>query len=275
MLAYCQRRFKETVLTSQSVDDPDSQARWREWRRFLLATVAITLLYLGIQAVWMWGAAQLAHQGWTVNDPAQTYAAEAAELAERSRQPETALAPNFPQKVFQLGFEYGYLSQWLGGYGLQPDEVMQQLSRPVEAHIRRLDALAEQLGVRPVARLPVRTAADFSELTQRIEADTGGIAGRIEQVGSPRLRHLFLFAAHAGTQAAALESPGDVTPIPATLLIGMHATLAGIPEASWRPLSRVSRGSREEMQRDYRAAVGHLEDSLAQESKQVGPRPTQ
>lgn len=254
---------------------PTTKRRWREWRRFLLATVAITLLYLGIQAVWMLGAAQLAYRGWTVNDPAQTYAAKAAELAERSRLRETGLAPNFSQKVFQLGFEYGYLSQWLGGYGLQPDEVMQQLSRPVEAHIRRLDALAEQLGVRPVARLPVRTAADFSELAQRIEADTGGIARRIEQVGSPRLRHLFLFAAHAGTQAAALDSMGDVTPIPATLLIGMHATLAGIPEASWRPLSRASRGSREEMQRDFRAAVSHLENSLAQGPAQVGPRQTQ
>lgn len=263
VLAYCQPHFQETALTSTLPNADDGKPRWRERRRFLLATLAITLLYLGIQAVWMWGATQLGHQGWTLDDPAQTYAAEAAEVAEQSRQREAALDPRFAQRVFRLGFEYGYLSQWLGGYGQQTDEVMQQLSQPVAGHIRHLDELAEQLGVAPVARLPVRTAADFSGLTQRIEDDLAGIAGRIEQVGSPRLRHLFLFAAHVGTEAAALESPGDLTPIPATLLIGRHATLAGVPEPLWRPLSRVSRGSPETRLRDYRTAVGDVENSLA------------
>ncbi len=241
----------------------DSRTHWREQWRFLLATLAITALYLGIQAVWMWGAGQLGQRGWTVNDPALTYAAEAAAIAERSRQREAALDPHFAQRVFRLGFEYGYLSQWLGGYGQQTDEVMQQLSQPVAAHIRRLDELAAQLGVAPVARLPVRTAADFSGLTQRIEEDPAGIAGRIEQAGSPRLRHLFLFAAHVGTEAAALEPPGDLTPIPATLLIGTHATLAGVPEALWRPLSRVPHGPRETMHRDYQTAVGNMDNWLA------------
>jgi hypothetical protein len=242
---------------------PKTTGRWREAQRFLLATVAITLLYLGIQAIWMRAAAELAHIGWTVNDPARTYADAAADIAEKSRQREAALDPKVPRLVFQLGFEYGYLSQWLGGYGQQPDDVMQQLSRPVAAHIRRLDELARQLGVTPVTRLPVRTAADFSGLTQSIEDDPGGVAGRVEQVGSARLRHVFLLAAHVGTMSAALESaPGDIMPIPATRLIGMHATLAGVREALWRPLSLVSRGSRETMQRDYQAAVTQLEIAL-------------
>lgn len=245
-----------------TIELPKTTDRWREPQRFLLATIAITLLYLGIQAFWMWGAAELAHSGWTVNDPAQTYADQAAEIAEKSRQREQALDPQFPHQVFHLGFEYGYLSQWLGGYGQQPAEIMQQLSRPVEAHIRRLDETAKLLGVAPVSRLPVRTAADFSGLTQRIEDDPSGVAGRIEQVGSPRLRHLFLLAAHVGTMMAALDSPGDLTPIPAAQLIGMHATLAGVHEALWRPLSLVSRGSRETMQSDYQAAVAHLEIAL-------------
>lgn len=242
-------------MTSPPPSPADTQPRWRERRRFLLATVAITLLYLGIQEIWMFGASQLAHQGWTVNDPAQTYAAEAVEVAEKSKQREAALAPQFSLRVFELGFEYGYLSQWLGGYGQQPDAVMQQLSRPVEGHIRHLNELAQQLGVAPATRLPVRTAADFGQLTQRIEEDPTGIAGRVEQVGSLRLRHLFLLAAHLGTESAALESTGDLTPIPATALIGMHATLAGVPEPLWRPLSRISRGTREEIRNDYRAAL--------------------
>lgn len=251
-------------MTTQRPDTIRHLASWREPRRFLLATVAITLLYLGIQAFWMWGAAELAHIGWTVNDPARTYADEAAAIAEKSRPREQGLDPHFPRRVFLLGFEYGYLSQWLGGYGQQPDDIMAQLARPVEAHIRRLDETAILLGVAPVSRLPVRTAADFSGLTQRIEDDPSGVAGRIEQVGSPRLRHLFLLAAHVGTMSAALESPpGDVMPIPATQLIGMHATLAGVPEAQWRPLSRVSRGTREAIQGDYQAAVTYLETALA------------
>lgn len=249
-------------MTTSLPEATDRRTRWRESRRFMLATVAITLLYLGIQAFWMWGAAELAHVGWTVNDPARTYADEAAEIAEKSRQREAALDPHFPRRVFQLGFEYGYLSQWLGGYGQQPADIMAQLSRPVEAHIRRLGEMAVLLGVAPVSRLPVRTAADFSGLTQRIEDDPNGVAGRIEQVGSPRLRHLFLLAAHVGTMSAALESPpSDVMPIPATQLIGMHATLAGIPEALWRPLSRTSRGTPEEVRRDYNAAAAKLESA--------------
>jgi hypothetical protein len=262
VLAYCQCHFQETVMTTPFPETTDRPPRWREPQRFLLATVAITLLYLGIDAFWMWGAGELAHRGWTVNDPAQTYAAEAAAIAEKSRQRELALAPGFSRRVFELGFEYGYLSQWLGGYGEQPDEIMRQLSRPVEAHLRRLDELAGQLGVAPASRLPVRTAADFTGLTQRIEDDPSGIAGRIEAVGSPRLRHVFLLGAHVGTMVAALESPPPgAMPIPATQLIGQHGTLGGVPEALWRPLSRTSRGTPEEVRRDYGEAAAQLEKS--------------
>ena len=182
-------------MSSPPPNAVNSKFRGREWRRFLLATVAITLLYLGVQTIWMFGASHLAHIGWTVNDPAKTYAAEAAAIAEKTRAREATLDPQFARRTFELGFEYGYLSQWLGGYGRQSDEIMRQLSRPVDGHIRRLNELAEQLGVAPIDRLPVNTAADFGELTQRIEADPAGAAGRIEQAGSLRLRHLFLFGA--------------------------------------------------------------------------------
>ncbi|MBP5986628.1 MAG: hypothetical protein KA538_05535 [Azonexus sp.] len=250
---------------------PDRSWPWREHRRFLLATLAVTLLYLGIQQVWMWSAAELAYRGWTVNDPALSHADEAAQLAEQSQAREATLDPQFALRVFRLGFEYGYLSQWLGGYGAPPDDVMQQLAKPVEAHTRQLNELAEQLGVAPVARLPVRTAADFSGLTLRIEDDPAGIAARIEQVGSPRLRHLFLMAAHVGTEAAGLEAAGDLLAIPATLLIGTHATLAGVPEPLWRPLSRVTRGTPEVARRDYLSAIANLDAALAGNSGRQSP----
>ena len=63
-------------MSSPPPNAGNSKFRWREWRRFLLATVAITLLYLGVQEIWMFGASNLAHIGWTVNDPAKTYAAK-------------------------------------------------------------------------------------------------------------------------------------------------------------------------------------------------------
>lgn len=266
MLAYSNHAQERTV-SNPDHRPLDHQARWRERRRFLLATVAITLLYIGIQNFWLWGAAQLAHIGWTVNDPAETYAAEAAAVAEQSRQRESGLVPHVPLRVFQLGYEYGYLSQWLGGYGQQSEADMRLLSHPVEAHIQRLNVLADQLGVGPAEHLPVKTAADFGRLTQRIEDDPSGLAGRIELATSLRLRHLFLFAAHLGTETAALTSTADITPIPASELIGKHATLAGVPEPLWRPLSRISRGTPEVVRNDYAAALSKLESALT-------PQPT-
>lgn len=239
-----------------------SPKRLRELRRILLATIALAALYVGIQEAWLWSAAQLAYRGWTVNDPARVYAAEAADLAVRTRPLEAALPAGRWADVFQLGLDFGYVSQWLGGYGQQPPDVMFQLARPVASILTRLTNTAVQLGVSPIAPLEMRTAADFSRLSERIEADESGVAQRIEQVNSPRLRHLFLFGAHAGTQRAALESSGDLIPIPKTALIGQHATLAGVPEALWRPLARVESGTSAERRRAYLEAVEAVQRAL-------------
>jgi len=218
----------------------------------------------------MRGASQLARYGWTVNDPAQTFAAEAKEIAEQSRLREAALPADFPLQVFQLGIEYGYVNQWLGGYGKQSADDMNWLSRPIAHRLQRMEQLARQLAVAPAAPLPMRTAADFSQLTQRIEADEDGLADRVEATGSPRLRHLFLLAAHVGTEIAALESAGDLIPIPATLLIGQHATLAGIAEESWRPLGRYEGDTPAARSAAYEAAARRLEASLEEPGNRGG-----
>jgi hypothetical protein len=114
----------------------------------------------------------LGRAGWTYDDPAQIYAADAATVAEQSKAREAVLGPEYPSAVFELGILYGYLSHWLGGYGAQPEATMRELERPVEHGIRRLNALA---------------AAHFGQLTQRLENDEGGLATRIEQATSLRL----------------------------------------------------------------------------------------
>jgi hypothetical protein len=241
------------------LDEPPG--KWRERWRFLLATLVLTLLYLAIQEVWLWGALQLGRGGWIYDDPAQIYAAEAAIVAERSKAREAALGSQHPRAVLELGILYGYLSLWLGGYGAQPEAAMRELQRPVEHGIQRMNALAEALGIGPVERLPVRTMADFGQLTQRLEDDAGGVATRVEQATSPRLRHLFMLGAHVGTELAALESAGDVMPIPASKLIGKHGTLAGVPESLWRPLATLPQGEKAAAIAAYRAAIGAVEKS--------------
>lgn len=234
----------------------------RERWRFLAATLALTLLYLAIQEVWLWAALQLGRAGWTYDDPAKTYAVEAATIAEQSRAREAALGPGFPRAVLELGVLYGYLSQWLGGYGAQPDATMRDLQRPVEHGIQRMNALAAVLEIGPVERLPVRTAADFGQLTQRLEDDAGGVATRVEQATTPRLRHLFMLGVHVGTELAALESANRVLPIPAAKLIGKHATLAGVAEPVWRPLARLPEGEKAAALARYREAMGALAKSV-------------
>lgn len=243
---------------------------WRERRRFLFATIVLTALYLAIQEAWLWGAVELGRRGWTYDDPARLYAEEAAALREQSKAREAALTPHHLHMVFELGLRYGYLSQWLGGYGAQPQEIMRELARPVQANLERLRTLAQSLGIGDIEPLPVRTAADFGQLTQRLEDDAGGVAQRVERATSPRLRHLFMVGVHAGTQLAALESARDVMPIPASALIGKHGTLAGLAQPLWRPLMRVGRGGPEQATAEYRSAIVSLDQALVPAGERGG-----
>lgn len=238
--------------------------RWREWRRFLLATLTLTIMYIAIQEAWLWGATWLGRIGWTVNDPAQTYAEQAAQVAEQSKASEAGLSAQHPRAVFRLGVQYGYLSQWLGGYGAQTEEAMRELSRPVVRTLQDLQGLGQFLGIGAVVPLPVRTAADFSQLTRRLEEDAGGVAARVEQATSPRLRHLFMLGVHCGTELAALESRHDVLPIPDAALIGAHGTLASVPEPLWRPMTRLPSGDKSAALAYYREAADALDKSFAQ-----------
>lgn len=242
------------------------QERWR----FVIATLVLTLLYLAIQRAWMWGALQLGRSGYLASHPAQLYAEEAKTLAGQSKQKESQLGPQAAQNVFELGLAYGYLNQWLGGYGTQAPALMRNLERPVAAWMQRMETRGKELGIGPLERLPMRTGEDFLKLNQRIEDDEGGAARRVEQSTSPRLRHLFLLGTHVGIELAALESAKRLIPIPSSALIGKHATLAGVGETHWRPLARLAAGGQPEALAAYREAIRRIEQSLRNRSGGMG-----
>jgi hypothetical protein len=254
--------------TSERSDPADG---WRERRRILLATVVLTVLYLALQRLWWWGAHQLGRSGYSVNNPTELYADEAASLAARSRSLEAERRPQLPAAVFETGLLVGYLNQWLGAYGSPPPAALRLLRRPVDTRIARLQTLAGEIGIGRVELLPMRTAADYLMLTERLETDVDGTAARLERATSPRLRHLFLLGAHVGTQWAALESATTPLPIPATTLIGKHATLAGLDEDQWRPLARLPAGRQTEALQSYRDAILALEHSLNPERRPPEP----
>jgi len=75
---------------------------------------------------------------------------------------------------------------------------------------------------------------------RRIEDGPTGVAAKVEQATSPRLRHLFLLGAHAGSELARLAYLDDVSVPAPVILVGMHGVLAGVPEPLWRGLMQVS-----------------------------------
>src|SRR5215216_2215920 len=90
----------------------DSQnAQWRARRRFVIATFTVVCLYVALAELWWWVGLQAFYVGWTAGgDPAKIHAKQASEIAEQSRGREARLTTQHPRAVFQLGFEYGYLS---------------------------------------------------------------------------------------------------------------------------------------------------------------------
>ena len=275
MIASATRWSTNPKITGDATDRgvEDRSDRWRARRRFLLATLVLAVMYVVLQECWMWGADKVMRVGgvgWTYGDPAKTYAGQAAEVAEQSKAREAGLSTQHPRVVFQLGVQYGYLSRRLGSSGAQPDATVRHLAPPVDRNLQDLHTCAEFLGVGTVEPLTVRTEVDFLTLTQSIEDDVGGVAARVEQVTSPRLRHLFMLGAHAGTEIATLEARDDLTPYPPFALIGKHGTLAAVPEPLWRPLTRLSHGDMGAKLADYRAAADTLDLSLVH-STSSGP----
>jgi tetratricopeptide (TPR) repeat protein len=238
---------------------------WRGSLRFVLAAMTLSALYLGVERAWLWGAGRLMYAGWTYENPERAYAMQAAQLAVRSRAPEASLTSEHSAAALALGFEYGYLCDWFGSWASFKTEAERMLWQAAALRSLDLKSAAQQmvrnaqfLGVGELSPLASSSMPDVEHLAQRLEDDEGGIAARVERMTSPRLRELFLLGAQVGLAAARLE-PRHESPWPAPAeLIGKHGTLAGVPAAIWRPLTRVSEGDRTEALAKYHAAVDAL-----------------
>jgi hypothetical protein len=234
--------------------------RWRARRRFLLATMVLAVLYVGLQELWLWGGLRLQYIGWTYDDPRKSFAAQAAKVIDESKGREAALSPLHPSVVFGLGLRYGYLN----------DTIMQagwpQNGRRLDSIVSDMKSFTQFLGMAAIGYAPMGGSREF--LTKRLEEDAGGVADRLERVTSPRLRHLFMLGVHAGVELSRLELLEDTIWPPPGALIGMHGTLADVPEHLWRPLSRLWRprqffqGDKNMALANYRDAVKALEQFL-------------
>jgi hypothetical protein len=200
------RAKRETTAGATDALRVESRSdRWRARWRFLLTTLTLATLYLAIEQVWSWGELKLLYMGWTQDDPAQKYAEHAAAIAEQSKARETKLSAQPERTVFELGIQYGYVSDSLVRSANVPEEQISALARrALDPYPRDMEANAQRLGLGTVRPL---TAADNIDLTQRLEDDADGVAARVEQGTSPRLRHLFMLGVHAGTELSRLEPP--------------------------------------------------------------------
>jgi hypothetical protein len=206
-------------------------SRRRAQVRFLLAALVVAVLYVEIQEFWTWVGGQLLYIGWSYDNPANTYAGQAVKLSDQSKERESVLTAMHPRAVFELGVLYGYANDTIAEGAEHPS------ARNLGSLVADIQKLAKFLGIGAVGA--VSTSASSAPLEQLLEQDADGVAARVEQATSPRLRHLYMLGVQAGVELSRLEFPGDLIWPPSGTLIGMHGTLAGLPEDLWRPLTRV------------------------------------
>ena len=243
--------------------------RWSESWRVLAYSAALALAFIALQrlelALFSAFATKevLARIGGTAHDDAEL-AAEARAIAARSDAAAAALPAGHRAMTFRLGYEIGYASDLVGSFVRSDAGVREKAAAIGAAHAAVAEAQARALGLGDVAVLPMRSAADFFALTERLEKDESGLGRRIETRLTPVHRHLYLLGAHVGAEAARIESSGGEFTLPPASLIRRHATLAGVAPALWQPLAADARGeTRDQVLARYRTALNALAVALS------------
>lgn len=231
-------------------------------KRFLLVTLGITGLYLGLNAVWLALTPTLV----AVFDArtASDWQREADEVAKVASEADNRLPSDTRVAAYRLGFQVGYCSNVLGGVALQPPEVQAKVREILAPRIQGSLVLGQALGVGEVSLLRVSNIDEFGRVNDRLDTDELGLAARVEQAASRRHRHLLLLGMHVGVAAALADMSGGESQSPLRQYIGRHATAAGVPAAAWEPAARVPEGATPQQQADaYRAALAGLETAVA------------
>jgi hypothetical protein len=232
-------------------------------RRMLVATIALTLLYIALQELLLGSATVLFSGSWMATAFQRDLDQEARRVAEASATREAQLTAEHRVAAWWLGVHLGYVSQYLGSFGSSDTTVRQQAHEASARRIAAAQDLADLLGIGPVHPLESSTAAQFSNLTARIEADEGGVGARIAERTTPRHKHLFLLGMHVGMTRASMQGEGWRRGIVPGQQIARHATLAGLSREQWEPLVRLPSGAtRAEVVKSYEASERVVQEAI-------------
>lgn len=230
--------------------------------RFLLVTLGITGLYLGLDAVWL--TLTPAMESLVAARTAAGWEREKGEVAAAARAADNRLPAESRASAYRLGFEIGYCSNLLGSLAMSPPDLQARVRDLLAPRIQAAQDLARALGAGEAALLTVATAHDYGTMNQRIEADELGLAARVEAAASRRHRHLLLLGMHVGASAALADSTGGQLFNPLRQYIGRHATAADVPPAAWEPVARIPEGATPQQRTAaYAAALATLDGDLA------------
>ena len=226
-----------------------SSPRWRESWRVLAYSAAAALAFIALERLEfaLFDLAGPARIVALTTDKAddRRLAAEAEDVAARSRRAAAMLPPGHRLAAFRLGYEVGWASVFAGSYAMSAANVKAQAAEIAEAHlaIARAQAGAIGLDAADVVALPSRTLTDYARLQDRFDADESGLARRVEARLTPLHRELFLLGLGVGGNAALVEGSRGERSAPQVSSIRRHATLAGVAPAAWQPLVADQGGS--------------------------------
>jgi hypothetical protein len=243
--------------------------RWRETWRVLAYSAALALAFIALQRLEFallatFGTKDVLERIGAGPHDEERLAVEAAELAARSKALAAPLPAGHRPATFRLGYEIGYASELVGSFVTSDAAVREKAAAIGAAHVAVAQQQARALGLGDVAALPMRSAAEFFALGERVEKDENGLGARIETRLTPIHRHLYLLGAHVGAEAAKIESSGGQFALAPATSIRRHATLAGVAPALWQPLAADAHGETpSQVLARYRSALNALAAGLA------------
>jgi hypothetical protein len=219
-----------------------SSSRWRESWRVFVYSAAAALAFIALERLefalfdFAGPARLLALTSNKADD--DRLAAEAKDVAARSRAAAAMLPSGHRLSAFRLGYEVGWASVFAGSYAMSAPNIQARAAEIADAHlaIARAQAGAIGLDAAGVVALTSRTPTDYARLQDRFEADESGLAGRVEARLTPLHRELFLLGVSVGSNAAMVEGSRGQLSSPQVASIHRHATLAGVAPAAWQPL---------------------------------------